>query len=885
MHGFTNTFINLFRNKGRNLLIAGIAFVIVTLVVTFFVINKATANDKMIVQDLSTYLGRLSAEDQFSGTALFAKGGNIIFEQAYGYADSASKVPNNMNTKYNLASVTKTLTATAVLQLAQAGKLSVDDTLLKLVPDYPNKDIANKITVKQLLTMTSGIDEYVSQTYMENPANYQTLKSYLPLFSDKSLLFEPGTKTVYSNTGYLLLGLIVEYVSGQDYFSYIHDHIFEPAGMKDSVFYPAPDGIENLANAYTRPIGSPSSVSREVPDRSSNGNPATGCYSTVHDLLAFSEALLHHKLLNTEYTDKFFSGELIYSGNLLNSGAFQMNGVSLLSVSGSTNGVNNDLSIYKESGYTTVILSNYDNGANLVRSRLHQMITGQDLPEVIKLPDSNLKQFEGKYKTPSPQAKSGAMVLGGKIEFPPIEVTAKNGDLQVDLGRSGMHDFVPLSSTEFFDYGDPDSRLTFTKDNNGNITGLTIKGGQINISAPKLTNPDEDSPTQSEGRITVQPGDSNSTPGNGSPSLGTISVPARMKETEAITALKNQSEKEAAENQFSGTIMVSKNGNRIFEAAYGYANIENKVENELDTKFNIGSMGKMFTGTSVMQMVQAGKVNLDDTLGKYLPDYPNKEVAKVTIDQLLTHTAGTGNIFGSEELNIFNDNRLELKDPKDYIALFGERGLRFEPGSKWEYSNYGYILLGRIIEVVSGESYYDYVRENIFKPAGMDTTDNYLFNEKAQKVATGYTKLAPGERLPSGLVTTKPDFSGPLRSNEDTLLYRGGPAGGGYSTVGDLVRFADAITSHKLLNTYYTELLITGKVNTPMPGSKCGYGFSVEMSQDGIISFGHNGGAPGINGQLIIFPELDYVVAVLGNLDPPAAQTLAQFISVRLPVE
>lgn len=476
MHGFTNTDKNLFRNKGRNLLIAGIASVIIALVVTFFVINNATANDKMIVQDLRSYLERLSSEDQFSGTALFAKDGNILFEQAYGYADSASKAPNNLNTKFNLASVTKTFTATAVLQLAQAGKLSVDDTLLKLVPDYPNKNIASKITVKQLLTMTSGIDEYVSQAYMENPAKYQTLKSYLPLFSEKPLLFEPGTKTVYSNASYLLLGLIVEYVSGQDYFSYIHDHIFEPAGMKDSGFYPAPDGIQNLANAYTRPLGSSTTASREVPVQSSNGNPATGCYSTVHDLLAFSEALQNHKLLNTEYTDKIFSGELIYSGSLLHSGAFKTNGVNHLSISGSTDGVNNDLSIYKDSGYTTVILSNYDTGADLVRSRLRLMITGQELPKATNLPDSSLKQFEGKYKTPAPQPQGGAMVLGGEIKFPPIEVTSENGGLQVDLGRSGKHDFVPLSSTVFFDYGDPDSRLTFAKDNNGNITGLTIKG-------------------------------------------------------------------------------------------------------------------------------------------------------------------------------------------------------------------------------------------------------------------------------------------------------------------------------------------------------------------------------------------------------------------------
>lgn len=358
-----------------------------------------------------------------------------------------------------------------------------------------------------------------------------------------------------------------------------------------------------------------------------------------------------------------------------------------------------------------------------------------------------------------------------------------------------------------------------------------------------------------------------------------------MTETEAIAALKAECEKEAAANQFSGTVMVAKNGTSIFEAAQGYANKENNVKNVLDTKFNIGSIGKMFTATAVMQLVQEGKINLDDPLSKYLPDYPNKDVAKVTIDQLLTHTAGTGDFMGEEEIKTFNANRLNLKELKDYIALFGERGLRFKPGSQWEYSNYGYILLGRVIEVVSGNSYDDYVRKNIFKPAGMDSTDNYTIDENVPKMATGYTRYAQGESFPSGLVRTKPNLTGPLRPNDDVLSFRGGPAGGGYSTVGDLVRFAGAITSHKLLNAYYTNLLTTGKVSTPMPGSKYGYGFSDEMSQDGVRSIGHNGGAQGINGEFMIFPESDYVVAVLCNLDPPAAQTLAQFISERLPTK
>src|SRR5438445_11194946 len=129
-------------------------------------------------------------------------------------------------------------------------------------------------------------------------------------------------------------------------------------------------------------------------------------------------------------------------------------------------------------------------------------------------------------------------------------------------------------------------------------------------------------------------------------------------------------------------------------------------------------MNKMFTATSILQLVQAGKISLTDPIGKMLTDYPNQDVAaKVTVHHLLTHTGGTGDIFGPE----FNAHRLELRTLNDYVALYGKRSLAFEPGSRWEYSNYGMILLGVAIERVSKQSYYEYVTEHIYKPRGNDS--------------------------------------------------------------------------------------------------------------------------------------------------------------------
>jgi CubicO group peptidase (beta-lactamase class C family) len=336
----------------------------------------------------------------------------------------------------------------------------------------------------------------------------------------------------------------------------------------------------------------------------------------------------------------------------------------------------------------------------------------------------------------------------------------------------------------------------------------------------------------------------------------------RMTESELAAASRAKLEADTAADKFAGAVMVARNGETIFSGAYGLADRDKKIPNTLSTRFRIGSMNKMFTATAVLQLVQAGKIKLEDPLGKYLPDYPNPAIAtKVTIHQLLTHTGGTGDFFGPE----FDAHRLELRTLQDYVKLFGTRGPAFEPGSKWAYSNYGMLLLGVIIERVSGASYYDYVRENIYRPAGMAGTGSQAEDEVVPDRSIGYMKR-----------------DGVWKANTDTLPYRGTSAGGGYSTVEDLARFASALMAHKLLNARYTELLTTGKVDTG-GGGKYAYGFDETVAQ-GIRSFGHGGGAPGMNGDLRIYPQSGYVIAVLSNLDPPAASRLSQFISNRLPL-
>src|SRR5262249_52742480 len=160
---------------------------------------------------------------------------------------------------------------------------------------------------------------------------------------------------------------------------------------------------------------------------------------------------------------------------------------------------------------------------------------------------------------------------------------------------------------------------------------------------------------------------------------------------------------------------VAKGERPIFHQAYGFANQDFQVPNRLDTKFHLGSMDKMFTSVAVAQLVESGKLNFHDKLEKILPDYPNREVAlKITIEQLLMHRAGLADIFKLA----FYEPRERYRSPRDYFPLFANESLRFEPGSRWSYSNAGYVVLGAVIEKIAGKSYFDYVGKNIFEPAG-----------------------------------------------------------------------------------------------------------------------------------------------------------------------
>jgi CubicO group peptidase (beta-lactamase class C family) len=199
--------------------------------------------------------------------------------------------------------------------------------------------------------------------------------------------------------------------------------------------------------------------------------------------------------------------------------------------------------------------------------------------------------------------------------------------------------------------------------------------------------------------------------------------------------------------------------------------------------------------------------------------------------------------------------------------------LRSAPGEKFQYSNSGYLVLGAIIEKISGQDYHTYVREHVYKPAGMTNTGFYQPGKEIANLAIGYTRMGPDG---------KPGAE--ARENTDRLEVRGGPAGGGYSTVEDLLKFQVALRGNKLLNREYTDIITTGKIEAPGPIGKYAYGFGDKIV-DGKHIVGHNGGWPGVAANFDMFPDLGYTAIILLNTDPPAMMPIIMRLRQLIPAK
>lgn len=306
-----------------------------------------------------------------------------------------------------------------------------------------------------------------------------------------------------------------------------------------------------------------------------------------------------------------------------------------------------------------------------------------------------------------------------------------------------------------------------------------------------------------------------------------------------------------------GVVLVTRGGEVVYKKAFGMANVELDVPMREEMVFNIGSITKQFTAVAVLQLAEQGKLSLRDEIAKYLPDYPTGG-QKITVENLLTHTAGIPGPAPEAMLSL--QGRKNLVGLQEVIATFRNRPLDFAPGTKWGYSNNGYMLLGAIIEKVSGVSYPAYLEANIFKPAGMTRT---LFGDDQLIIknrASSYVYSRAESR-----------FLNAINDKIETAY----SAGAIQSTAEDLFRWNRALNSHKLLKKESLERAQTEYKLPDGRGTYYGYGWFVGNIQ-GSPLVEHGGNMGGFMSHAIYLPREDVYVVVLYNF---RAARLPEFLA------
>jgi CubicO group peptidase (beta-lactamase class C family) len=295
-------------------------------------------------------------------------------------------------------------------------------------------------------------------------------------------------------------------------------------------------------------------------------------------------------------------------------------------------------------------------------------------------------------------------------------------------------------------------------------------------------------------------------------------------------------------SDFNGSVLVARKGTIIFEKGYGYKNKKTLLPNDPNTIFQIGSITKQFTSAIILQLKEKQKLSLQDKISKYIPDFPQGD--QITIEQLLTHTAGVYNYTNNPDFMKNESTKPIARD--SLLALFRNKSLDFKPGEKFSYSNSGYILLGYIIEKVTGRSYFQVVRDNIFRPVHMDHSGFDFTHLASSDKATGYDPPAP--LVPAEIVDSSVSFS----------------AGAVYTTVGDLYKWDRALYSGSILSQPSEEAAFTPHL------ARYGYGWMID-SLYGKRVVEHGGGITGFVSFILRVPEDETCIIVLDNA-PSQAQ-------------
>src|SRR5262245_9490260 len=439
--------------------------VVLTVLAFIVAVNARAQEAAPITSKLDEYMNA-AAKQGFTGSALVAKDGKVVFSKGYGMANAEWDIPNTTQTKFRLGSITKQFTAASILLLQERGKLSVQDPICKFFDNCPES--WKEITIRHLLTHTGGVPNFTSfPDYQKTMMIPVTMESLVARFKDKPLDFKPGEKMSYSNSGYVTLGYIIEKVAGESYESFLQKNIFGPLKMSNTGYDRHYTILKNRATGYSFRNGK--RVNSEYLDMTIP-HAAGALYSTVEDLFAWNEALFSDKLLSAKSREAMMTVDKNnYAYGLA---VNQQHNRKMVSHGGGINGFNTSLARFPEEKVTVVVLRNADYGASnpgKISQDLAAIVLGVPPRVAVKIDPKILDAYVGQYEL--------------RPNFV-LTMTREGDSLMTQATGQPKFELFPESETKFF-LKDVDAQVTFVKDDKGAVTNLILHQG-IDQTAKKI---------------------------------------------------------------------------------------------------------------------------------------------------------------------------------------------------------------------------------------------------------------------------------------------------------------------------------------------------------------------------------------------------------------